>query len=137
MKTTALNHELVEFIPERLSEGFLYISERYETAVHLCCCGCRQEVVTPLTPTDWSVYFADGSVTLHPSVGNWSYPCRSHYWIRRGAVVWAGDLDQWQIDHIRSHDRISKEVHYADANRPSIGAWFRSVVGELKRWWIR
>jgi len=137
MKTTALSHEQLEFIPERLNEGVLYISERYDIAVHLCCCGCCQEVVTPLTPTDWSVHFANGTVTLDPSIGNWGYSCRSHYWIRRGAVIWARDLDQRQIDRIRFHDRISKEAYYANANRSSIRAWFRSVVGGLKRWLVR
>ena len=27
---------------------------------------------------------------LYPSIGNWQFPCRSHYWIRRNRIIWAG-----------------------------------------------
>jgi hypothetical protein len=27
----------------------------FRTAAHCCCCGCGEEVVTPFTPTDWSM----------------------------------------------------------------------------------
>jgi hypothetical protein len=38
----------VNSISAVLVPGVIYISERYATAVHLCCCGCGYEVVTPL-----------------------------------------------------------------------------------------
>jgi hypothetical protein len=47
MRQTALRPEFVEFIPEQLEDGVLYISHRYGTALHLCCCGCCSEVVKP------------------------------------------------------------------------------------------
>jgi hypothetical protein len=53
MKATRLKHKFVDEIPEELSLGHLYISINYATASHLCCCGCGQEVVTPISPTDW------------------------------------------------------------------------------------
>ena len=84
---TRLKYQLVEFMPNVLSEGVIYISEPYSTAVHLCCCGCGLRVVTPLTSKDWSVSFEGELVSLFPSVGNWSFPCKSHYWIRNGKVV--------------------------------------------------
>jgi hypothetical protein len=34
---------------------------------------------SPLSPTDWKLTFDGVSVSLHPSDGNWSFPCRSHY----------------------------------------------------------
>jgi len=53
MKANAtLKHEFVEFIPEDLEQGTLYISIRYKTGTHLCCCGCGNIVVTPFSPTD-------------------------------------------------------------------------------------
>ena len=39
MRQTALRPEFVEFIPEQLEDGVLYISQRYGTAMHRCCCG--------------------------------------------------------------------------------------------------
>ena len=45
--------EFVDYIPEQLNPGVLYVSMRYATVNHLCCCGCGLEVVTTLSPTDW------------------------------------------------------------------------------------
>src|SRR4029078_7622427 len=47
-----IRHEFVEFIPELLDEGTLYVSIPYATAAHLCCCGCAMKGVTPISPTD-------------------------------------------------------------------------------------
>jgi len=77
--------ELAEYIPEDLAPGVLYVSKEYETAVHLCACGCGEQVVTPLISSGWT--FSDGP-TLAPSIGSFSLPCRSHYWIRNGETVW-------------------------------------------------
>jgi hypothetical protein len=50
-----MQHKFVEFIPDELDTGVLYISTTYATVVHKCCCGCGNEVVTPLTPNDWQL----------------------------------------------------------------------------------
>jgi hypothetical protein len=42
-----VDHRFVEYIPEQLEERTIYISIRFATAVHRCCCGCGREVVTP------------------------------------------------------------------------------------------
>lgn len=117
MRQTHLSHEFVEFIPERLDEGVLYISRRYGTAAHKCCCGCGGEVITPLTPTDWSLRLEGGYVTLYPSIGNWSFSCRSHYWISRSKVVWAGEMSQRQIERGRATDHATKKAHFEMVNR--------------------
>lgn len=90
-KRLKLEHRFVSTIPDRLEKGVLYISIDYATAVHLCACGCGQEVVTPLSPHDWSLMFDGETVSLCPSVGNWSFQCRSHYWVRRNRVHWEDD----------------------------------------------
>ncbi len=89
MKQSNLTSQYVNFIPEKLSEGILYICEQYRTASHKCCWGCGEEVVTPHTPADWSIHKEGDTVTLYPSIGNWSFACQSHYWIRRNQVIWA------------------------------------------------
>jgi len=43
----------------------------------------------PLGPTDWKLTFDGESVSLYPSVGNWNFPCQSHYWIQENKVRWA------------------------------------------------
>lgn len=110
---TVITHRFVEFIPEEIQEGVLYISLEYSTAVHKCFCGCGREVVTPLSPTDWSLALHDGSVSLTPSVGNWSFPCRSHYVVRRNRLQWCGDMPQSLINAGRARDKKLKEDYYA------------------------
>jgi hypothetical protein len=112
MRRTEIKCQTVDFIPEQLQEGVLYISLRYATAAHKCCCGCGQEVITPLTPTDWSISFDGKVASLTPSIGNWSFPCRSHYWISKNKVVWAGQMSQRQIKGVRARDRAVKQRYF-------------------------
>ncbi|MCR4308012.1 MAG: DUF6527 family protein [Candidatus Berkelbacteria bacterium] len=117
MKQSKFTLEVVEFIPEQLDDGILYVSKKYSTAVHACACGCGEEVVTPLNPTDWIFKSEKAGPSLHPSVGNWSYKCQSHYFIRRGKVVWAGRWTSDQITKERARDLSSKYHHFEDVNR--------------------
>lgn len=97
MKISSVEPVWVEFVPDQLEEGKLYISEKFSTVIHKCCCGCGEEVVTPLSPVDWRIFRTQQGVTLHPSIGNWSYPCQSHYFIRNSRVVWAGRMTATEI----------------------------------------
>lgn len=97
MRITTFRPEFVPFtIPEReeMEEGVLYISEEFNTAIHLCACGCGVEVVTPLGAGRWTLTRAgEGAgeeVSLSPSIGNFQIPCGSHYWITGNAVLWCG-----------------------------------------------
>lgn len=103
----------VEYIPEQLDEGVLYVSHRFATALHKCCCGCGGEVVTPLSPRDWSISQGSGGVRLSPSIGNWSYPCNSHYWIWDGMVVWDKQWSPKRIKAGRERERITREAYYS------------------------
>ena len=84
----------------------IYISIRFATASHLCGCGCGNEVVTPLRPTDWKLIFDGKTISLYPSIGNWSFPCQSHYWIRHNAVQWDLTWSQQEVDLARAYDRL-------------------------------
>ena len=105
-----------EFIPEQLENGKLYISEKYGTAIHKCCCGCGEEVVTPLTPIDWRIVKGRGGISLFPSVGNWNYQCQSHYIIRDNRVVWANQLTKTQIERVQQRDFQDKHRYIALMN---------------------
>ena len=107
-----LSHKFVEFIPEQLQEGVLYVSTTYATAVHLCFCGCGREVVTPLSPTDWKLIFDGETVSLSPSIGNWSFPCRSHYWIKDNFVQWCDDIPLKSVNVGRAIDRLLKAAYF-------------------------
>lgn len=102
----------MESFPTVLEEGVLYISRRFSTACHRCCCGCGTKIVTPLRITEYRLTDNGGKVTLYPSIGNWSYPCRSHYVIRNGNVIPAGSMGQFAIDAGRAQDEAEKRAYY-------------------------
>jgi hypothetical protein len=111
-RQTTLTHEFVEYIPDKLNDGTLYVSMPFATVAHKCCCGCGKEVVTPLSPTDWKLIFDGKSISLDPSIGNWSFDCKSHYWIRGGKVRWAGMWSQEEIDAGRAGDQLAKRRYF-------------------------
>lgn len=114
---TSLTHRYVDVIPPQLEDGVLYVCEKYETVVHRCCCGCGAKTVTPISPTDWRLIKHGSTVSLYPSIGNWSLPCRSHYWIRKNGVLWAEDWSQTEIDANRALDRNQKRQYYQNINK--------------------
>lgn len=138
-----LKHEFVEFIPAELKSGTIYVSMRFGTATHLCVCGCGNKVVTPLRPMDWKLIFDGKTISFHPSIGNWSFPCRSHYWIRNNRVQWAEQWSQRRIEAGRALDRQAKGKYFAvesnaaplekTATKPVPAA--RGVWELLKDWW--
>ncbi len=110
--TITLRHEFVEYIPKELDDRTLYVSIEFATVVHKCCCGCGQEVVTPLSPTDWKLIYDGQSISLDPSIGNWSFECQSHYWIQHSKVIWAPRWSQSRINAGRAHEATAKRRHF-------------------------
>ena len=107
-----IRHEFVESIPEVLEDATLYVSIKYATTMHKCCCGCGNTVVAPLSPNDWTLTFDGETVSLDPSIGNWSFPCQSHYWIREDEVVWARRWSGREITAARERERRSRRRFY-------------------------
>ncbi len=116
MKQSRLVPQFIEMIPTQLEDGVLYISEKYGTAIHKCCCGCGHEVVTPLSPAQWQLRRNGDAVTLSPSIGNWNFNCRSHYWIRQNRVEWAGSMTERQIRLVQERDRRDIESFTKQTN---------------------
>jgi hypothetical protein len=109
---TRLEHRFVHHIPEQIDRGVIYISIEFATAVHTCCCGCGEEVVTPFTPTDWSLTFDGETISISPSIGNWNFACRSHYFIDQGRVIEALPWKKERIDRARRSDANAKALYY-------------------------
>lgn len=131
-----MRHEFIDRIPARLEEGVLYISLAYATAVHKCACGCGYEVVTPFSPTDWHMLFNGETVSLLPSIGNWSFQCRSHYWIERGRVAWAPDMSDLEIKRVRSADARRKSAHYDLVETKAVQTPMRRGWKRLFDWFV-
>lgn len=112
IRHSRLQHRFVKNIPEKLEPGVLYVSVEYGSAAHSCCCGCGEEVVTPITPTDWKMTYDGESISLWPSIGNWNLRCRSHYIIDRGQVTESIPWTNEQIAAERRRDQAAKARHY-------------------------
>ncbi len=93
-----------------MEDGVIYVSVDYATAIHKCCCGCGNEVVTPLSPTDWELTFDGKTISLYPSIGNWNFQCRSHYWIIRNTVEWCPKWDTKQINKKKGRDSFFERL---------------------------
>jgi hypothetical protein len=132
--TATLQPEFLEFIPDRLKQGTLYVSMKYATATHLCCCGCGMKVVTPLSPTDWKLSFDGEAVTLYPSIGNGGCECESHYWIKENRVVWARRWTRAEVEAGRSEDRRAKGAYYEESSERAV-----DVSGKANRMveWVK
>lgn len=111
-----MQHRFVEIIPDAVEDDVLYISLKYCTAIHKCVCGCGNEVVTPISPTDWKLIFDGKTVSLSPSIGNWNFNCQSHYWIKRNKIVYAREWDKEEIQFGRTNDEKRKAKYYNKEN---------------------
>jgi len=120
-----LTHKFVKNIPDSIEDGVLYVSVDYATAIHKCFCGCGNEVVTPLSPTDWKLTFDGRTVSLYPSVGNWSLSCQSHYWITDGEVKWAPKWSRERIERGRKEEKRDKEAYYEKKKHRSFLDFFK------------
>lgn len=109
---TSLTFSFVESIPHLLEEGILYITVEYKTAVHLCVCGCGNKVITPITPNHWKLTYDGKTVSLSPSIGNWSFECKTHYWIKHNEIIVAPSWSEIQIDESRNSDFKSIKKYF-------------------------
>jgi hypothetical protein len=129
MKITSVRPEFVESMPSELEQGILYISIRYRTAGHLCACGCRRKVVTPIKPAKWHLAYDGDTVSLWPSIGNWQFECQSHYWIEENKVRWCGRWTSKQVAEGRTRDARALNHYYkgrVEEHRSPVGRWTRA-----------
>ena len=145
MKILELTPRDLDEFPRVLEEGILYISEECELAAHKCCCGCGEDVITPLNPARWRLDRHGGCVSLYPSIGNWKFACRSHYWIRNNRVIPSYDMDDEEIAEVIELDRIDRENFFAQLQQapPSSGShasapkpqhWLARLFKRLRSW---
>lgn len=89
MKTEEFKPHYCDQIPPELEEGTIYISHKFQIAIHLCACGCKEQAVTPLGSNGWTLTDTDGKITLRPSIGNWIWenPYHAHYFITNSKAI--------------------------------------------------
>lgn len=121
MKLRHITPEFMDEIPRGLDPGKLYVCCRYRAVKHLCACGCGAEVNTPLHPTGWTLTCDGVSVSLSPSIGNWSEKCQSHYWIINNKIQWAPKYPRRKILQIRRVRQWEREQYFSAKTKPEIG----------------
>jgi hypothetical protein len=113
-----LKHEFVDYLPENVEDGTIYLAMSFGAVVHNCCCGCGNKVFTPLTPTDWKLTYDGESISLFPSIGNWGFDCQSHYWIEESVVLWSSHWSKNQIEAGRANDAANKRDYFGSTEEP-------------------
>jgi hypothetical protein len=134
VKLQSIRPQFVESMPKPLEHGILYVSDRFKTASHRCCCGCGTRIVTPLGRTEYTLTKRGELVSLHPSIGNWDHPCQSHYWIRDNRVIWAAPMSRAEIARGRTCDDALKAAYFGKVS------WWQRATGAMKAWldrWFR
>lgn len=125
----------VEFMPKTLEPGVLYYASDYGTAAHLCACGCGSKIRTPIDTTEWAIEEDEEGPTLFPSIGNWQKPCRSHYLITNGEVIWCGAWTEEEIQQGRrlEHERRLDYITTKYPDKKGLWSWLRKWLGRCKR----
>ena len=81
--------EFVDLIPSTLENNVFYICIKCDVVVHLCACGCNNKVVTPIDKHfGWILNYDGESISLFPSIGNYNFECKSHYYVKNSKIVW-------------------------------------------------
>lgn len=90
MRVERLKHSFVDTVPpyDQMENDMIYVSLPCNVAIHKCACGCGKEVVTTIAPHRWKMIYDGKTVSLSPSIGNWYFACKSHYFIRENQVIW-------------------------------------------------
>lgn len=88
MKINEITPVFVNRIPSDIEEGVLYIALECNAIIHKCACGCGKIISTPTDENGWSLTYKDSFVSLSPSIGNYNYKCKSHYFITKNKIIW-------------------------------------------------
>ena len=79
------------------------------------------------------------AISLWPSVGNWTLPCRSHYVVNDAVVIEARSWSDEEIAAERRRDRVAKGRHYGTAVKSEFDQETSRVthdVSDRTGWWL-
>lgn len=107
------SYRRVDRIPKELSEGVVYHDPEFELGALICACGCGQRIDL-LVPDSHRITSVNGLATIRPSILVSHAPCKSHFFITRGAVerlpafsaAEASDVMRRQIARHAAHDVV-------------------------------
>ncbi|HBN08817.1 MAG TPA: hypothetical protein DD435_09255 [Cyanobacteria bacterium UBA8530] len=121
--------KIVHRLPADLEDHVVYVSREYEVAALKCACGCGHRV-NLLLDDGHKVEEQDGRAHIWPSIGVWDAPCRSHFWIQNGEVLWA---EQWSEGRIRAAMEAQALRHKGDIRTPI--PWYKKLWTALMKFY--
>lgn len=136
MKINHLKPTHVAHLPDFLEEGVLYICLDFDLAAHLCCCGCGEEVITQLNSARWTLTESNGCVTLSPSIGNWKFSCKSHYWIESNKVICAEQFSPARIKAVINNDSRELKEYVSESSLSSSNGIFQRAFQRIKSFYL-
>ena len=60
------------------------------------------------------------AISLKPSVGNWSFDCKSHYWITNNEVEWSLKWSDKTISEVRAVEDSERKKYYRNKDSQNI-----------------
>ena len=115
----------VERLPKQLERGVLYHSEEFEVAALACACGCGHRVML-LVPDSHHVSSLGGMATVRPSISVCDAPCKSHYVITAGEVLWLPAFSDAMASSTMRAQITRHAIH--DAQRQSWISWIWTTI---------
>jgi hypothetical protein len=120
-RISMIRPEFVEFVPKGTRRRRLVRVDPVQHGVHKCACGCGNKVTLPISPAKWRYLWNDERISFWPSVGNHSFPCKSHYWIEQNQIEWTLTMSTGEIEKNRASDRAERR-RYLESRRNELSA---------------
>lgn len=125
---TSFTYRAVERLPKQLEQGVLYHSSEFEVAALSCACGCGHRVML-LVPDSHQVSQQNGFATVRPSISVCDAPCKSHYIITSGHVVWLPAFSDGMASSTM-RKQIAWHVE-REAKLQTWASWIRMIVARV------
>ena len=75
-------------------------------------------------------------MSLWPSIGNWKYACRSHYWITENRIIKGSSMTDTQIEEVMKRDRRDKDKYIQLGNKKGTKvltkSWFELIIQRIR-----
>lgn len=119
-----------ERLPQEVGPFEFHYSPRFQMAALSCACGCGHRVMLNLLDQH-SLRLEKGLPTVDPSILVADAACLSHFWLRRGEVIWA---EQWSKSRVTRVMAAQLERHLSENERhqsiwSKFLAWMKSLLG--------
>lgn len=120
-----------EKLPPQVGSFEFHYSRRFEMAALSCACGCGHRVMLNLLDQH-HLLIEGGLPTITPSILVSDAPCLSHFFIRRGRVVWAQQWSQKTVDKVMK-SQVRRHVEQDKKRKPK-PFFLRRCVDWLTSW---